>query len=94
MRDAAENGHAEAQYRSFQLLYQKASIYLRLAAEQNNTDALYVYGKHLFLGRFGIKDPKKGRECLMAAHYQKHPNAFQDLTNLEGMPSEEDDEND
>jgi hypothetical protein len=92
IREAADEDHVEAQYRYYQLLFKKANgakhkmiiaeAYLKLAVEQNHADALYDYGEHLFKGTFGNKDPEKGYEMLMAAHYRMNGKALKRLTEL------------
>lgn len=92
IREAADDDHVEAQFRYYQLLFKKsngaknkllvAEAYLKSAVEQNHPDALYEYGEHLFKGTFGTKDPEKGYEMLMAAHYRMNGKALKRLTEL------------
>ncbi|RIA84202.1 kinase-like domain-containing protein [Glomus cerebriforme] len=97
VREAADDGHVDAQYRYFQLLFKKAKNsqnkhkliiaegYLKSAVDKDYANALYTYGEHLFKGTFGFKDPEKGHQLLMAAHYRMHEKALERLKKLEEL---------
>ncbi|KAF0527640.1 kinase-like protein [Gigaspora margarita] len=89
LREAADDGYAKAQYLYYQLLFNKAGKYLKLAANQNYTEALYDHGYHLYKGTFERRDPAKGAESLIAAHYQLHNNALGKLNELEKRHAKE-----
>ncbi|CAG8664421.1 24399_t:CDS:2, partial [Gigaspora margarita] len=89
LREAADDGYAKAQYLYYQLLFNKAGKYLKLAANQNYTEALYDHGYHLYKGTFERRDPAKGAESLIVAHYQLHNNALGKLNELEKRHAKE-----